>query len=188
VRSHTESRRIVACQIVGGPDTWLYLSSDLRGRYGGYDLSQFNDRAVKYAALSDLDAETRKGFDAVAESVGLGMIDWTNLRVTEIHSVRSEQDTRYNALTEALLAPEIGTFEDAALIALAEICRAGAENPGTIKIEALERAAAALDQLRRERETLRDRVETLETRLAESEGRGSAPLWLAATPPDLPTH
>lgn len=186
--ARSTTRRLIACQIIGGRGSWLYLCEDIRNRHGGYDLSQFNDSALKFATLADLTPEMRKAFDQVAEDVGIGAIDWANLRVTEIHSVRAEQDTRFNALTGEQVAAAADSFEDGALVALAEVCRAGAESPGTIKIETLERAAAALDQLRRERASLRDRVETLETNHAQGEGRGSAPLWLAATPPDMPTH
>lgn len=186
--ARSTTRRIIACQIIGGRGSWLYLCDDIRNRHGGHDLSQFNDSAIRFATLAELTPEMRKSFDQVAEDVGIGAIDWANLRVTEIHSVRAEQDTRYDALTGKTVAVPADDFEDGALVALAEICRAGAESPGGIKIETLERAASALDHLRRERATLRDRVEMLQNSLAEGTGHGSAPLWLAATPPDAPTH
>lgn len=182
------TRCIIACRMQGGHGPWLYLSTDVRQRHGGYDLARFNDRAVHFAHLSELTADERKGFDGAAEDLGLGQIDWTNLRVTEIHSVRSERDTAYDALTATSLEPAAETYEDGAIVALAELVASGAEAPGSIKIETLEGVAAALLHLQRERAALRDRVEELEAAQAKSTAGSTAPLWLAATPPDAPAH
>lgn len=126
--SEITTRRIIACQTTGNPGTWLYLSHDLRQRHGAYDLSRFNDRALSFQRIAELTPEMRGAFDAVAEAVGLGAVDWTDLRVTKIESVRAQTDTHYDALSGETRDPDLDALEDDVLAGLAGLGRARAQN------------------------------------------------------------
>jgi hypothetical protein len=183
MHTHTD-RHIVACRVLG-IDDWYYLCDDPKGRYGGYILSRFNADALTFASLSDLTPEMRRDFDAVAEALGMGRLDWTQARAIAITTARTETAAIYNAITGALTRPKEDALPNHMITALAAQCRAGLDSPGGIRLDMLDQVAEALEQLRDVRTHLQARLQEAP---AASSRPHTPPIWLNAAPPECPAH
>lgn len=88
---------LACCKIGTDPLPW-FLTAASMSPHPGYGFSRTTIDAKNYAALDEIDAHERAGYDACAEREGLGAIDWTSLSITQVSYRASREVFTWDAL------------------------------------------------------------------------------------------
>jgi hypothetical protein len=90
---------LATCRVEGDPEPW-FLSAEANTPGSRHSLTRRPYGAKNYARLDEIDAAERAEFDACAERVGLGPIQWNRLAITMVSYQATREHFMWNAVAQ----------------------------------------------------------------------------------------